>query len=718
VPIALSVAALTVIAFATSTRGRWHALWIGPVSGAALYLQICALMYLFLYRSADPDRGGWFAFVSGPALLLVASAITISLFIGFCGRQTAEWMREWWTRFGSWIAMFGAVFVVIGGVSVFGPLLILGSHWTTDWKPITTAATWVGTVIGGLLSGKSSKTNGQNNSRGLELLAKAGGVAFIAGAAILLATIVRLVLVNLADSGDPATWYALSGIGLTWLAAALGATVVYGLLFSWAFEINIFGLSHFYRNRLARCYLGAARRAPGLRHPHPFTEFDESDDIELSSLRNSFRGPFPIVNCSLNLGGSADLSVNTRHGASFSLTPLGCGADRPFVGYAPTDKKGQCFAGGVRLGQAVAVSGAAVSPNMGYSTSPVVAFLLTMFNVRLGWWFPNPGRDKWTSRRLRSSLWYLLAELLGSADETSSFVNVSDGRHFENLGIYELVRRRAKVIVAVDGECDEKLQFGSLGNLVRICDTDFGAKIDLDVSSIRLQENGLSQAHGAIGKIRYSTGSTGWLIYLKATMTGDEDVGVAQYKSTHPTFPHESTADQFFSEDQFESYRRLGLHVVQHLLRSTQPGTSPVDIAEKLWDDGAPRRFSTESFLKHTEALNGIWDRFRDCAPLHRFFNELMGGATGGSKTPSAEEVTIGLEMLQLMENVFLDLRLDDYWEHPDNRGWAALFTRWSKSSVFRAIWAQTKRGFGIRFEYFCRQRLGLPSDNPIFRVS
>jgi hypothetical protein len=160
--------------------------------------------------------------------------------------------------------MFGAVFVVIGGVSVFGPLLILGSHWTTDWKPITTAATWVGTVIGGLLSGKSSKTNGQNNSRCLELLAKAGGVAFIAGAAILLATIVRLVLVNLADSGDPAAWYALSGIGLTWLAAALGVTVVYGLLFSWAFEINIFGLSHFYRNRLARCYLGAGRRASGI----------------------------------------------------------------------------------------------------------------------------------------------------------------------------------------------------------------------------------------------------------------------------------------------------------------------------------------------------------------------------------------------------------------------------------------------------------------------
>jgi hypothetical protein len=143
-----------------------------------------------------------------------------------------------------------------------------------------------------------------------------------------------------------------------------------------------------------------------------------------------------------------------------------------------------------------------------------------------------------------------------------------------------------------------------------------------------------------------------------------------------------------------------------------------VDIAEKLWNSWAPRRFSTESFLRHTETLNGIWQRFRDCPPLHKFLSELMESKPTGRMTASAEELTIGVEMLQLMEDVFLDIRLDDYWEHPDNRGWAALFIQWSKSPLFRAIWAQTKRGFGIRFEYFCRQRLGLQSDCPIFRVS
>jgi hypothetical protein len=69
------------------------------------------------------------------------------------------------------------------------------------------------------------------------------------------------------------------------------------------------------------------------------------------------------------------------------------------------------------------------------------------------------------------------------------------------------------------------------------------------------------------------------------------------------------------------------------------------------------------------------------------------------------------------MEDVFLDLRLDDFWEHPDNRGWAILFMQWSQSPRFRAIWNQTRRTFGIRFEHLCAARLGLPRDRPPVRV-
>ncbi len=366
------------------------------------------------------------------------------------------------------------------------------------------------------------------------------------------------------------------------------------------------------------------------------------------------------------------------------------------------------------------MSGAAVSSNMGYNTSPLVAFLLTMFNVRLGWWFPNPGQHSWNRRGLSFSLKCLVAELFGMADDKSKYVNVTDGGHFENLGVYELVRRRCKLIIACDAECDEQMQFGSLGKMIRLCQTDFGATIDLDVKSIRPQANGYSVAHCAVGIIKYCTGEIGYLIYLKASITGDEDVSIAQYRSGHPAFPHESTADQFYSEDQFESYRMLGQHIVRKSFRGNLPGDDPLMIAERMFDVLAPAGPPSEKFLQHAQTLMDLWEKFRAAPTLLGFMHELMTveqhGLSGTEQIPD-DELCIGLELIQLMEDVFLDLRLDDFWEHPDNRGWAILFMRWARSPKFRRIWNGTRRTFGIRFEYFCSARLGLLRDAPIVRV-
>jgi hypothetical protein len=377
------------------------------------------------------------------------------------------------------------------------------------------------------------------------------------------------------------------------------------------------------------------------------------------------------------------------------------------------------FSGGVSVGQAVSISGAAASPNMGYHTSPLVAVLLTMFNVRLAWWFPNPGRDKWRKKSSPVSIVYLLQEFLGLADETSKYVNVSDGGHFENLAIYELIRRRAKVIIASDAECDPDLSFGSLGNLIRICETDFGAKIDIDVASIRKQENGQSRAHCAVGRIAYGNGSLGYLIYLKSSMTGDEDADIEQYRASHPDFPHESTGDQFFTEDQFDSYRRLGHHIAELAFRDVEPGSGLVDMASRLYDVWTPAGFSRDAFVKHAELLDQIWERFRLSTNLRPLLQELMADRTGPARQapPSHEEMAGCLELVQLMEEVFLDLRLDDFWDHPDNRGWAMLFTMWAKSPTFRAAWSRIHRTFGIRFEYFCHRHLGLKKDHPVVRV-
>ena len=717
--------ALVAVACTMLFRHKWHALWISLLCILLFYVELCGVMLLFDRWALHPDHFRWYAFVFGPPSLLAAIAVSVLLFVGFTGRNSNESVREWWTRFGTWLALYILGYLGVGICAIFGPLWLLillhsSRHWVIKWSAILG---WIGSILGGLLAGKSSKTTGTvaiSKSPVLEIVAKVGGFLFIVGALLTNATVLYVMLVKIGTGRNiyDDHWGALDDFHLSMLLEALGVVLFLASLFSWFFEINIFGLNQFYRNRLVRCYLGATRWAPGFRQPQPFTKFDGEDDLRLNLFATKFRGPFPIFNCALNLSGSSDLTLHTRHSASFSLTPLRCGSDRRRVGYAPTKSASGEFARGVMLGQAVAISGAAASPNMGYNTSPLVAFLLTMFNIRLGWWFPNPGRPAWDRAGLRFSLYYLLRELFGSADEDNFFVNVSDGGHFENLGVYELVRRRCKVIIACDAECDPELQFGSLGNLVRLCETDFGAKIDIDVSSVRQQKDGFSLAHSAIGRITYSNGSIGYLIYLKASVTGDEDVSITQYRSAHPSFPHQTTADQFFSEDQFESYRKLGFEIVHHSFRSNEPGDHPVAIAEKLADVLAPAGHSSESFVQHTRDLQELWERFRQSSALQPFMDELMlGNVTKPNAAHRNEELAFGLELIQIMENVFLDLRLDDFWEHPDNRGWAILFMRWARSPRLRNIWSEVHRTFGIRFEYFCAARLGLLRDDPIVRV-
>jgi hypothetical protein len=742
-------AGFVIFSLATLRTSWGHCLWISPLCTLLLYLELAGIYLLLQELATFHDLADGLGFVFGPPLVLLAFSICVLLLIGFTGSDTDEARREWWTRFGTWMALFGGMGVVLSGIVVFGPCLVLRFfQWTGSSYPvIVKSIKWtsilgsLGTVIGGLFAGKSSKTSGEGqNSPGLETLANVGGflfilLSFLAGSTLLYLLMFGIFAPATLDLNAPVQ--VIVRLNFWLIAGAFAAALIIGLLFSWRFEINIFGLNQFYRNRLVLCYLGATRWSAGARKPNPFTKFDFRDDLKLARFRTKdspgpdmatndtsatecgpYSGPLPILNCSLNLGGSSDLALNTRHSASFTLTPLRCGSDRPKVGYAPTFCAAGSFADGVPLGQAVSISGAAVSSNMGYSTSPLVAFLLTMFNVRLGWWFPNPGQPAWNRRGMTTSIYYLLRELLGIADENRYYLNVSDGGHFENLGIYELVRRRCKLIIASDAECDEDLQFGGLGNLMRICETDFGAHIDLDVKSIHLGKEGYSLAHCTVGTIKYSSGEIGRLIYLKASVTGDEDVSIAQYRSAHPSFPHESTANQFYSEDQFESYRRLGLHIVRSSFKGNLPGDDPLMIAERMVDVLTPAGCTSDSFLKHSSSLREIWEKFRSSVPLLSFMRELTTlDPKASADTVSDEEMCIGLEMIQLMEDVFLDLRLDDFWEHPDNRGWAILFMRWARSPRFRIIWEKTRRTFGIRFEYFCHSRLGLRRDRAIVRV-
>lgn len=220
----------------------------------------------------------------------------------------------------------------------------------------------------------------------------------------------------------------------------------------------------------------------------------------------------------------------------------------------------------------MAISGAAAAPNRGVTTVKSLVFIMTLLNIRLGYWLPNPrigGDPSWLERlKLRRGPGpkYVLKEALGRVDERADFVNVSDGGHIENLGIYELLRRRCSVIVAVDGAADPSMSFNSLVKLQLYARLDMGIEIEIDLGPVRKNAEGLSERRWAWGRIVYGPGEVGHLLYIKASVTGEELEYVRAYRASHPTFPHESTANQFFSETQFEAYRALGYQIGEEAL--------------------------------------------------------------------------------------------------------------------------------------------------------
>src|ERR1039458_5921324 len=130
----------------------WHAAWTSALSVFVLGLEFKGILTLFISWSANSHQYSWYAYVLGPPLVLAAHTLSVVLFIGFCGRHSKEAIREWWTRFGAGLAMFGAAYLALTTAAVFGPpwTLYLFSVGGVKWGSIIS---WVGTVVGGVLAG-------------------------------------------------------------------------------------------------------------------------------------------------------------------------------------------------------------------------------------------------------------------------------------------------------------------------------------------------------------------------------------------------------------------------------------------------------------------------------------------------------------------------------------------------------------------------------------
>ncbi|MEQ8836411.1 MAG: patatin-like phospholipase family protein [Lacipirellulaceae bacterium] len=168
----------------------------------------------------------------------------------------------------------------------------------------------------------------------------------------------------------------------------------------------------------------------------------------------------------------------------------------------------------------------------------------------------------------RLPIFNLIREATSRLDENGPWVNLSDGGHIENLGVIELLRRRCRFIFACDGEADPRYQFNGLATVQRLAKIELGIEIEIDTEEIRPDDQGVSSRHWVIGKIHYPERDEmdreqGYLLYLKASYSGDEALTVREYRASNPDFPHEPTSDQFFDVRQFEAYRVLGAHLAR-----------------------------------------------------------------------------------------------------------------------------------------------------------
>lgn len=343
------------------------------------------------------------------------------------------------------------------------------------------------------------------------------------------------------------------GVDLLWITA-----LVIGWAAVFVLDINLTGPQRLYRAGLSRTFVELA----GIGKTFP-----------LHDINSSGRAPVHLINAAANFPNCQNPQLRERRCDFFLFSK--CFTGCPVLGYEKTENwlhNGNP----VDLATAMSISGAAFSANMGQGTVPAVRALLAFLNVRLGYWLRHPtrpgacGLPPWPHPGFVCLLREMFALKMSGGDK-ERWHNISDGGHIENLATYELLRRRCKFIVCVDGECDPDFTFHGLMTLVRHARLDLGVRIEPDLSEIRPDPaTGLSRSHFHLCRIHYpatpkQAAGTGLLLYLKLSVTGNESAFVQAYRKANPVFPHQTTLDQFFDQSQFEAYRQLGVHVARGL---------------------------------------------------------------------------------------------------------------------------------------------------------
>ncbi len=531
----------------------------------------------------------------------------------------------------------------------------------------------------------------------------------------------------------------LSALGIIGFAAAF-------------FDPALVSMHAFYRNRLARAYLGASnpnalQQDAGTNR---FIDVRIGDDIKMRALLPTGtgikRGPLHLICCAANDVGGDQLSNLTRASRSAVLSPLGFQIGNHWRPWNNQPSDSPTCIDRLTLSSAITASAAAFNSNMGSLSAnlgTVVCFLMSALNLRLGLWLPHPCSDTDDLGWFPGALF--LREMFGLTEcgmtrirvgdkeveaPRSRYVHLSDGAHFENLALYELVRRHCRYILLSDCGADAEIAFDDFGNAVRRIREDFGVEIEIDLGPLRPNEaeGRLSRQHAVVGNIIYDRekNDTGVLVYFKPTITGDEPGDVAQYRTRNAQFPHEGTGDQFYDEAQWESYRRLGEHALLAVfgflerIRKTSKECTPEDIFLGVRREWYPAPADLADRLAQTSGrVAELEQRLRtDASPrLQReIFPELVEMSPKRSQrakaVPSFDELHTDLvamlAMAHAMEDVWLSCYLDTHWNHPMNVGWVNLFQRWAYTPTFRFWWPLMKTRHSAQFRRFLEERFDL----------
>ncbi|HEX7156074.1 MAG TPA: hypothetical protein VF229_02605 [Burkholderiaceae bacterium] len=631
----------------------WSPLWLLPAAVGVLWLVPAGIAFWLLYpdpnqSESDParplSRGAWGGLAAGAMILLpaagmyfadtaawhrvayaaaAAGAVTLlAVLLYEAGVRQFKSIVEFRVRLTRWLASglsFGIVLVVLAASDTIGQSLYfdltqhggVGSILTPS--ALLAAAVWLIRHLAQLFEDKEKPAWIAKIS--LNLLAGVFGALLFVLVATLWALLVQWIRWHGGVPGSGGFSHASHVRVLAWARAIFTGLALISARFP-AF-INLSTLQSFYGSRLTRAYLGASngrRFEPGTegRVSRSVAEPLTSDQLEHGEYyAEDVLAPVHLINVTVNqtVDPAEQLVQRDRKGEPLCILPSGFSIDGQHHVFREQDDRGT-IQDRLTIGQWIGTSGAAFTTGLGRSTSLGFSLLLGLANVRLGTWWPSGyGRDRAPRperafKRLFRTQTFLLYELMGRFYGLHrEWQYLSDGGHFENTAIYELLRpeRGLGLIVACDDGCDPAYQFGDMANLIRLARIDFRIEIEVDTGIAADPELGRifgvpedfarddpsSDRCAMLFNVYRPTDSGRTpepacrIVVLKPRRLRSIPLDVREYADRHRDFPQETTADQFFDEAQWESYRRLGFGIANLVFGEGRPGSDGVGVP--LW---------------------------------------------------------------------------------------------------------------------------------------